>query len=54
MHTYEKAFKGTVVNRAFPAVHGGTLKITLTVPFNQNYKIFNVQALASNRVQGRR
>ena len=33
MHTYEKAFKGTVVNRALPSLHGGSLEITLTVPF---------------------
>ena len=36
-HTYlctrrtHKGLKGTVVNRALPSVHGGSLKITLTV-----------------------
>ena len=28
----DKAFKGTVVNRALPSLHGGSLEITLTVP----------------------
>ena len=27
-----KVFKGTVVNRALPFLHGGSLEITLTVP----------------------
>ena len=29
----ERAFKGTVVNRALASLHGGSLEITLTVPF---------------------
>ena len=29
-HLTDKAFKGTVVNQAFPSVHGGSLKIMLT------------------------
>ena len=28
----KKAFKSTIVNRALPFLHGGSLKITLTVP----------------------
>ena len=29
----KKGFMSTVVNRAFSSLHGGSLKITLTVPF---------------------
>ena len=29
-------FKGTVVNRAFPSFHGGTLEITLYSPFKSS------------------
>ena len=29
---YDTAFKGTVVNRILPSLHGKSLKITLTVP----------------------
>ena len=28
------AFKGTVVNRTLPSLHGGSFEITLTVPLN--------------------
>ena len=28
----DKAFKGTVVNRALPSLHGGTLKLRLQSP----------------------
>ena len=28
----DKAFKGTVVNRALPSLYGGSLKIRFTVP----------------------
>ena len=30
----KKGFKGTVVNRALPSLHGGSLEITLTVPLS--------------------
>ena len=34
IHTLsDKAFQGTVVNRALPFLHGGSLEYTLTVPF---------------------
>ena len=29
-----KDFKGTVVNRTLPSLHGGSLEITLTVPLS--------------------
>ena len=33
IHTWsDKVFKGTVVNRALPSLHGGSLKIIITVP----------------------
>ena len=35
----DKAFKGTVVNRALLSLHEGSLKITLTVPLKANYDI---------------
>jgi len=28
-------FKGTIVNRVFSSLHGGSLEITLTVPLDQ-------------------
>ena len=31
----DKAFKGAVVNRTLPFLHGGSLEITLTVPLKQ-------------------
>ena len=31
----DKGFKGTVVNRALPSLHKGSLEITLTVPLMQ-------------------
>ena len=31
----DKAFKGTVVNRALPSLHGGWLEITALVPFRK-------------------
>ena len=35
IHTWsDKAFKDTVLNRVFPSVHGGSLRITLTVPLS--------------------
>ena len=43
----EKAFKGTVVNRALPSVDGGSLKITLTVP----YKGWPIQFLTSSIIR---
>ena len=30
-----KGFKGTVINRPFPSLHGGSLKFMLTVPLKQ-------------------
>ena len=30
----DKAFQGTVVNRAMPSLHEGSLEIKLTVPFS--------------------
>ena len=35
----DKAFKGTVVNRALPSLHGGLLEITLTVPVEKQIKM---------------
>ena len=32
IHNWSKTFKGTFVNRGFSSLHGGSLKITLTVP----------------------
>jgi len=29
-----QGFNGTVVNRALPSLHGGSLEITLTIPLN--------------------
>ena len=34
----DNAFKGTVVSRALPPLHGGSLEITLTVPL----KVLNI------------
>jgi len=31
---YDKGFKGTVVNRALPSLHGEPPEIPLTVPLN--------------------
>ena len=31
----DEGFKGTVANRAVLSLHGGPLKITLTVPLNK-------------------
>ena len=33
----DKAFKDTVVNRALPSLHRGSLEITHTVPLNLNF-----------------
>ena len=33
----DKGFLGTVVNQALSSLDGGSLKITLTVPFNHNF-----------------
>ena len=33
----KKAFKGTDGNRALPFLHGGSLKITLTVPLKNSH-----------------
>ena len=30
----DNPFKGTVVNRTLPSLHGGSFEITLTVPLN--------------------
>ena len=32
----KQSFKGTVVNRVLPSLHGGSLKITHTVPLENN------------------
>ena len=42
-----KAFKGTVVNRALPSLHGGSLKITLTVPLKANLTVRKLNVLFS-------
>ena len=34
MNTSE-GFKGTILNRALPSLHGGSLEITLTVPLRE-------------------
>ena len=36
----DKAFKCTVVDRALPSLHGGSLEVTLTVPLRKWYNIF--------------
>ena len=36
----DKAFKGTVVNKALPSLHGGSLEITLTVPLIYTYAVY--------------
>jgi len=44
-----KAFLDTVVNRALPYLHGGSLKITRTVPLidlNDTFNSFSFRALA--------
>ena len=38
-----KGFKGTIENRALPSLQGGSLEITLTVPFRKRFfSIFSV------------
>ena len=34
LYLIRQSFKGTVVNRASPFLHGGSLEITITVPLN--------------------
>ena len=36
------SFKGNVVNRTVPSLHGGSLANTLTVPFSNNLKVLAI------------
>ena len=50
-HTWpEKAFKGTVVNRALPFLHGGSLLITRTIPLSALNWITWIEILSSRNV----
>ena len=40
-----KSFKGTVVNRTLPSLHGGSLQITFTVPLVQSLQYIPLQSL---------
>ena len=40
----DKDFKGIVVNRAFPSLHSGSLKITLTVPLSKKSYLHKTRA----------
>ena len=41
IHTWsDNALKGTVVNRAWPSLHGESLEITLTVPLRKGFNCF--------------
>ena len=40
----KKDFKGIVVNRAFPSLHSGSLKITLTVPLSKKSYLHKTRA----------
>ena len=39
----DQGFNGTVVNRALPSFHGGSLEITLTVPLVPEKNLCTVQ-----------
>jgi len=42
IHTWlENVFKGTIVHRALPSLHGGSPKVTLTVLLNINWHVIN-------------
>ena len=44
IHTWSnKAFEGTVVNRALPSLHGGSLEITLTVTLKWGKRNFSMK-----------
>ena len=45
----DRVFKGIVVNRALPSLHGGSFEITLTVPL---YKSFSGQPHSTNSHNG--